>query len=176
MVISNHKGIAQKVRQLRNHGAEPKYFHSVVGSNSRLDEIQAAILRVKLEHLEGWNQQRRHNADYYAEGFGSGDCLGEITLPAKAPHRTHTFHQYVIRCRKRDELRAFLRSRSIETEIYYPLPLHQQESFRYLGYAASDFPASREAAKSTLALPIYPELSAEQKSHVIDSVAAFYRQ
>jgi len=176
MVISNHKSIARKVRQLRNQGAEPKYFHPVVGSNSRLDEIQAAILRVKLERLDGWNQNRRRNAEYYEEGFGSRDCLGEISLPAKAAHRTHIYHQFVIRCRRRDELRTFLRSRSIGTEIYYPLPLHEQESLRYLGYAASDFPASREAAKSTLALPIYPELSAEQKSHVIDSVAAFYRQ
>jgi dTDP-4-amino-4,6-dideoxygalactose transaminase len=176
MVISGNKKIAQTVRQLRNHGAEPKYFHPMVGFNSRLDEIQAAVLRVKLERLEGWNRARRSNAEHYEESFSSQDCIEMITLPPRAPHRTHIYHQFVIRCRRRDELRTFLRSRSIGTEIYYPLPLHEQESFRYLGYAASDFPASREASQSTLALPIYPELTPEQQNHVIDSIAAFYRQ
>jgi dTDP-4-amino-4,6-dideoxygalactose transaminase len=176
MVVSRHRNLAERVKQLRNHGANPKYFYPMIGFNSRLDEIQAAVLRVKLGHLNEWIRARQRNAADYERGFEAAGVLEHVRLPSAAPHRSHTFHQYVIRCPRRDELRTFLQSRLVGTEIYYPLSLHEQESFRKLGYTAADFPQSRNAAKTTLALPVYPELTDEQKSHVIGSVAEFYRQ
>ena len=174
MVITRSKDLAQQVRLLRGHGAQPKYFHSVVGYNSRLDELQAAVLRVKLAHLDHWIGSRQRNAAEYNELFQAAGLLSKIAVPVIKGHRTHTFHQYVIRAADRDHLRTFLQSHGIGTEIYYPLPLHQQECFRYLGYDSASFPRSRNAAAQTLALPVYPELSAEQKSYVVRTIAEFY--
>lgn len=176
MVMASSEELAARVRLLRAHGAKPKYYHAVVGFNSRLDEIQAAILRVKLEYLEGWSQARNRNAVIYEEQFQAAGLLNQVRLPVTAAGRTHIYHQYVIRCRKRDDLQAFLKSRGIGTEIYYPLSLHEQECFRYLGYSPVDLPRSRAAAREVLALPIYPELTREQISYVVGAIAEFHRQ
>ncbi len=176
MVVTCDEELAQRVRLLRTHGAEPKYFHSVVGYNSRLDEIQAAILRVKLNHLDDWTRGRQRNAARYEEDLRAAGLLNRIATPKISAGRNHIFHQYVIRCPKRNELQAFLRMQGIGTEIYYPLALHEQECFRPLGYQPSDFPRSRKAAQETLALPVYPELADEQRRYVVESISEFYRQ
>jgi dTDP-4-amino-4,6-dideoxygalactose transaminase len=176
MVTTSDAELAARIRLLRTHGAGKKYFHSAVGFNSRLDEIQAAILRVKMRHLEEWNKKRILNAARYEQEFTAAGLLSHITLPAVCSGRTHIYHQYVIRCKKRDQLREYLKAREIGCEIYYPLSLHEQKCFEYLHYEASDFPHSRNAAAEVLALPIYPELTEEQIAHVAYSVAEFYRQ
>ena len=174
MVVTTSDELAGRVRLLRTHGAQPKYYHAVVGFNSRLDEIQAAILRVKLAHLETWSLARNNNAATYEELFQEAGLNGKVKVPACAAGRTHIYHQYVIRCSKRDELQAFLKSSGIGTEIYYPVPLHEQECFRYLGYAPADMPRSRAAAREVLALPVYPELTREQIACVVATIAEFY--
>jgi len=174
MIVTSNQDLADRVRLLRTHGAHPKYYHALVGFNSRLDELQAAILRVKLPHLKRWSQARRENAESYEKGMRALDLLSNVTPPATLPNRSHIFHQYVIRCKKRDALRDFLKSRGVYTEIYYPVSLHEQECFSYLKHSASDLPVSHAASKDTLALPIYPELTAEQKEHVVSSIAEFY--
>jgi dTDP-4-amino-4,6-dideoxygalactose transaminase len=174
MVVSGNKDLARKIRLLRSHGMEPKYYHSIVGFNSRLDEIQAAVLRVKLGFLNEWNQGRRRNAAAYEAAFLDAGLRETVKIPAVLAGKQHIFHQYVIRCPKRDQLRAFLQNHGIGTEIYYPLPLHRQECFRSLGYGAADFPCSNEAAEQCLALPIYPELTPEQISYVVRCIAEFY--
>jgi dTDP-4-amino-4,6-dideoxygalactose transaminase len=176
MVISSNPQLAEKVRLLRTHGAHPKYYHAIVGFNSRLDELQAAVLRVKLPYLRQWSESRHENAIRYGEGFEEAGLLSSITTPSILPDRSHIFHQYVIRCKERDPLQAFLKARGIGTEIYYPVSLHEQECFRYLGYSAADLPRSHAASKETLALPIYPELTEEQRSYVVRSIAAFYEK
>ncbi len=174
MVITSDTRLADRVRMLRSHGMQPRYYHSMVGYNSRLDEIQAAILRVKLPYLRKWCEARRQNALRYQKGFEASDLLGLVKPPVVLPKRSHIFHQYVIRCARRDELRASLRGAGIGTEVYYPVSLHEQECFGYLGYSAADMPRSRAATKEVLALPIYPELSEEQIEWVVSSIAAFY--
>jgi dTDP-4-amino-4,6-dideoxygalactose transaminase len=174
MVISRDKDLGQLVRLLRNHGMQPKYLHSRIGFNSRLDELQAAVLRVKLPYLQQWSESRRRNAARYDAAFRSAGLLGMVQTPPVLEHRKHIFHQYVIRCQKRDELRAALQGCGIGCEIYYPLSLHQQECFLSLGYGSADFPRSNEAAEQTLALPIYPELTAEQQDYVVRCIADFY--
>jgi dTDP-4-amino-4,6-dideoxygalactose transaminase len=176
MVITSNEQLGDRVRLLRTHGSHPKYYHSIVGFNSRLDELQAAVLRVKLPYLEQWSCARRNNADSYTKDFASKDLLSFVKVPDVLPDRSHIFHQYVIRCRMRDELQSHLKAQGIGTEIYYPVSLHEQECFQYLGYTAADFPCSAAASKETLALPIYPELSVEQRRYVVDSIAAFYRK
>lgn len=176
MIVSSNKQLADRVRLLRTHGSHPKYYHSIVGFNSRLDEIQAAILRVKLPYLQQWSDARRKNAEKYGEDFKAAGLLSEIKLPAVLPDRSHIFHQYIIRSRKRNELQSVLKSAGIGTEIYYPVSLHEQECFSYLGYSPMDFPESREASEETLALPIYPELSDEQRRFVVNQIAAFYKK
>jgi dTDP-4-amino-4,6-dideoxygalactose transaminase len=176
MILTSSQQLADRVRLLRTHGAYPKYFHSIVGFNSRLDELQAAVLRVKLPYLKTWSGARRGNALRYGKDFEAFDLLSYVTPPTILPDRSHIFHQYVIRCRMRDELRAFLNSRGVNTEIYYPVSLHEQECFLDLCYSVEDLPASHAASKETLALPIYPELSEEQRSYVVESIAAFYKQ
>ena len=174
MVVTNDGEIAARVRLLRTHGGARRYYHSVVGYNSRLDELQAAILRVKLAHLAGWNEGRRRNAAAYEADFSAAGLTPHVTAPPVLPDRDHIYHQYVVRCQRRDELKAHLTAKGIGTEIYYPVSLHQQECFGYLGYRPSDFPHSRKAAQETLALPVYAELSAEQRSYVVSSIAEFY--
>jgi len=176
MVTTSNAELAARIRLLRTHGAEKRYFHSTVGFNSRLDEIQAAILRVKLRHLEEWTKMRVRNAACYEREFQAAGLRSHIALPVICQGRTHIFHQYVIRCKYRDRLQEFLKSRGIGSEIYYPLPLHEQKCFDYLHYEAKDFPHSRIAASQVLALPIYPELTKEQITCVVQSIAEFYAQ
>ena len=176
MVVSGRKDLAELVRLLRAHGAQSKYRHSIVGFNSRLDEIQAAILRVKLSFVEDWNQARQRNAAAYERDFQAAGLYGRILTPITRPDCSHIFHQYVVRCQNRDELKAFLKSRGIGTEVYYPVPLHEQECFFKLGYNSSDFPCSSAAAREVLALPVYPELTDEQRAYVVSAIGQFYRQ
>ncbi len=175
MVISSNPQLAERVRLLRTHGSHQKYFHSIVGFNSRLDELQAAILRVKLPYLQDWSNARYRNAVRYGEDFRAAGLLSEVTPPPVLPDRSHIFHQYVIRCKMRDELQAALKSAGIGNEIYYPVSLHEQECFRSLGYGAADLPRSHAASKETLALPVYPELSDAQRQYVVHTTAAFYK-
>lgn len=175
MVVTADQGLAERVRLLRGHGAHARYYHDIVGFNSRLDELQAAVLRVKLPHLDRWSEGRRRNAEAYGEEFRAAGLLDLLTPPEVLPDRSHIFHQYVIRAARRDALQAFLREGGIGTEVYYPVPLHEQECFRPLGYGAEDFPRSRAASRETLALPVYPELSGEQRRFVVERIARFYR-
>ncbi len=175
MCVTNDAALAKRLAILRVHGMEPKYYHREIGGNFRLDEIQAAVLNVKLKYLDAWSAARLRNAQYYDRAFAASG-LGQRVLtprPAKARAR-HIYNQYVVRVPRRDELRKYLTEREIGTEVYYPVPLHMQECFKYLGYAPSDFPESARAAKETLALPIFPELSEAQLQFVVDSIAQFY--
>jgi dTDP-4-amino-4,6-dideoxygalactose transaminase len=176
MCVANDAGIAERLRILRVHGAEPKYYHDFVGGNFRLDEIQAAVLVVKLAHLDGWTAARQSNASHYAELFEEQGLPDAVRLPDMTARGRHVFNQFVIRAPSRDRLRAHLASRGIGTEIYYPLPLHEQRCFAYLGHEPEDFPVSHKAAAEVLALPVYPELTAEQRKYVVAEIAAFYRQ
>ena len=170
LLTTNDAALAHEVRLLRNHGAEPKYFHKRIGGNFRLDALQAAVLRVKLPHLDGWTEARRRNADRYDALFRERDREGAVTLPARAPDRRHIFNQYVIRVRERDAVRARLEAAGIGTEIYYPVPFHLQECFAPLGYRQGDFPAAEAAAAETLALPIYGELTEAQQREVVAAI------
>jgi dTDP-4-amino-4,6-dideoxygalactose transaminase len=170
MVTTNDAALADEVRLLRNHGAERKYFHTRIGGNFRLDALQAAVLRVKLPHLDGWTEARRRNADRYDRMFGERGVA--IDLPVRAPHRRHIFNQYVIRLRNRDAVKAALDAAGIGNEIYYPVPFHLQECFAPLGYRPGDFPQAEAAAADVLAIPIYGELSEAQQRLVVDTVAA----
>ena len=167
--------LAREMRLLRNHGAEPKYFHTRVGGNFRLDAIQAAVLRVKLPHLTRWTDMRRANADRYDRLFAdaglSAASGGPIVLPVRPPDRTHIFNQYVIRVADRDRVRERLSAGGIGTEIYYPVPFHLQECFSPLGHRRGDFPAAEQAAAEVLALPIYGELTAQQQADVVSALA-----
>jgi len=173
-VITSDEGCAKKLRMLRNHGAEPKYYHSLIGGNFRLDALQAAVVDVKLRHLDDWTAARQANAGRYDRLFKEKGIVGEegVVLPEVVTDR-HIFNQYVIRVRRRDELREFLKQRDIGHEVYYPVPLHLQECFARLGYGEGDFPESERAALESIALPVYPELSDEQASYVVGSIAEF---
>jgi dTDP-4-amino-4,6-dideoxygalactose transaminase len=179
MIICRDDAVAQRLRVCRQHGMEPRYYHHFIGGNFRLDEIQAAILGVKLPHLDEWSAARRLVADRYRSEFQRLSLTGKITLPVE-PYRErgltnhHIYHQYVIRTEQRDALRDHLRRKEIGTAIYYPLGLHEQECFRYLGYRAGDFPETERAARETLALPIYPELSAEAQRYVVEAIAEIF--
>jgi dTDP-4-amino-4,6-dideoxygalactose transaminase len=175
MCVCNDDALYERMRILRVHGGEPKYYHALIGGNFRLDEIQAAVLVVKLKHLDAWTHGRQANADRYDELFRAADLGGAVRVPARVPGVRHIFNQYVIRTAKRDALRAHLAARGIGTEIYYPLPLHSQRCFAYLKHAPEDFPESERAAGEVLALPIYPELQPEQIECVVREVAAFFR-
>jgi len=175
MCVIQSRGLAERVRILRVHGGEPKYYHSVIGGNFRLDELQAAVLSIKLKHLDAWTEGRQRNAERYDELIGAAELQDAVTVPFRNPGERHIFNQYVIRARRRDELRAHLERHGIGTEIYYPLPLHEQQCFAYLGHAPDEFPNSQRAAREVLALPVYPELKSEQLEHVVRSIAAFYR-
>lgn len=168
--------IARKVRAIRQHGGEVKYHHDLVGGNFRLDALQAAILRVKLPHLESWTSARRKNAERYRALFAQAGLVGTVTLPAQAADRTHIYNQFVIRVPERDRLRAHLQSSGIGTEVYYPLPLHLQPCLRDLGYRAGSFPVAETAANEALALPIYGELTEAQQSRVVETIRNFYQQ
>jgi dTDP-4-amino-4,6-dideoxygalactose transaminase len=177
MIVTDDAELARAVARLRVHGMEPKYVHHEVGFNSRLDAIQAAVLRVKLRHLDAWNAARRDVARRYQTLFSESGLEGVVGLPSEAPGRFHVYNQYVIRVRAeaRDSLRAHLAASRIGTEIYYPIPLHQQVCFASLGYQRGDFPHSEAAALETIALPIYAELSENSQCYVVEKVAQFFR-
>lgn len=166
LVTTNTDSLAHELRLLRNHGAEPKYFHSRIGGNFRLDALQAAVLRVKLPYLGEWTEARRVNARRYDELFASADLKG-IVLPTETPGYRHIFNQYIVRVPHRDRVRSYMTDHGIGTEIYYPVPFHLQACFAPLGYAPGDFPHSEDAANSTLALPIYGELTIDQQQAVV---------
>ena len=176
MMTTNCPDYYESLKVLRLHGSKPKYYHKVVGVNSRLDTLQAAILRVKLPKLDAWTKARQDNAAWYNQVFTQVGLAGKfIELPYNAPKSNrHIYNQYVLRAQKRDELMKFLKEKNIGTEVYYPVPLHLQECFAYLGYRNGDLPHSEAAALQTLALPVYPELTHEQKQYVADTVKAFY--
>jgi dTDP-4-amino-4,6-dideoxygalactose transaminase len=177
MLVTNDLAHARRLRMLRVHGEETKYHHKLVGINSRLDALQAAVLRVKLPHLDEWSAGRQRKAQHYELMFGDAGLEDKIELPFVRTKARHIFHQFVIRVRdgRRDALREYLREAGIGTDVYYPVPLHLQECFAYLGYEPGDFPIAEKAAKETLALPVYPELTDRQQDYVVSSIANFFR-
>ena len=179
LVTTNHAEFADHMRRLRNHGSPQRYLHEELGWNCRLDAIQAAVLRVKLPHLETCNRKRREHAAAYdllltQSGLISATGDSPVRVLTRSPHAHHVYHQYVIRAQRRDELRQFLTDRKIGTEIYYPIPLHLQPVFAYLGYREGDLPESERAAREVLALPMFPELTDEEQQWVVESIAEFY--
>jgi dTDP-4-amino-4,6-dideoxygalactose transaminase len=182
LITTNDDKVAARARSLRAHGSTKRYYHDEIGWNSRLDSLQAAILRVKLKYIEDWNLQRRKRADAYdmlltSAGLASsanGAKQSPIKILKRNPHAGCIFHQYVIRAERRDELAAFLGKNQIGSMIYYPLPLHLQKCFAYLGYAEGDLPECERAAKDVLALPIFPELTSDEQSAVVSAIADFY--
>lgn len=176
-VTTNDDALAKKLLALRVHGSEEKYYHKYVGLNSRLDGFQGAVLRVKLPHLDGWTDRRRANADNYRRLFTDLGLSEQIGLPVERKNAKHIYNQYVIRVpNHRDELRAYLTEKGIGTDVYYPVPLHLQECFAYLGHKPGDMPEAEKAALETLALPIYPELRSDQRAYVAENIAEFFEQ
>ena len=183
MVVVNDKERYEHLMVLRMHGAKPKYYHKCIGGNFRLDALQAAVLDVKLKYLDQWSAARRHNADFYDRAFLSSGLVerGLVSTP-KAVYKEsgdtnhHIYNQYTIRAKNRDGLRAHLRDADIGVEIYYPVPLHLQDCYRYLGHKAGDFPESEQAADEVLALPIYPDLTEDQKTYVVESIRSYYEE
>jgi dTDP-4-amino-4,6-dideoxygalactose transaminase len=190
-VTTADSAIADKVRSLRNHGSTQRYHHDEIGWNSRLDAMQAAVLRVKLKYVEKWNAQRRERAAEYHRMLSAAgvaerhvsegapvavypSSAAPVVLPHTAALASHIFHQYVVRVQRRDELRVFLADRGIGTEVYYPVPLHLQPALRYIGYTQGDFPEAERAAQEVLALPMFPELKADEQAYVVESIAEFY--
>lgn len=174
LCTANDPELAERLEVLRVHGGKPKYYHAFIGGNFRLDELQAAVLRVKLKHLDAWTSARQANAAYYDSEFAQAQLEGRVRMPYAVPGCRHIYNQYVVRASNRDALKSHLALRGIGTEIYYPVPLHQQKCFEYLGYHSGDFPESEKAAAESLALPVYPELAPAQLAHVVASIAEFY--
>ena len=179
LVTTNQAEFADHMRRLRNHGSPQRYLHEELGWNCRLDAIQAAVLRVKLPHVETWNRKRREHAAAYdllltQSGLISATGDSPVRVLTRSPHAHHVYHQYVIRAQRRDQLRQFLTDRKIGTEIYYPIPLHLQPVFAYLGYREGELPESERAAREVLALPMFPELTDEEQQWVVESIAEFY--
>lgn len=175
MIVTSDAEFAARLCSLRVHGETTRYYHKYVGINSRLDEIQAAVLRVKLPYLDRWSDARCRNAARYDELFATADLTDEVTLPSVRPNVRHIFNQYVVHATRRDALIEHLKRNDIGTGVYYPVPLHLQECFRFLNYREGDFPVSEQAARETLALPVYPELTLEQQQHVVDAINRFYK-
>jgi dTDP-4-amino-4,6-dideoxygalactose transaminase len=179
MVVCNDDALAAKMRALRNHGMEPRYYHQYVGGNFRIDALQSAVLHVKLPHLDTWSAARRERAAIYRQEFASRGLDEILKLPAEPwassglPNH-HIYNQFVVRVPQRDALRQHLHANDIGTEVYYPLALHQQECFKELGYGAGDFPEAERAARETMALPIYPELTREEQIYTIEKIAEFF--
>ena len=167
--------LAEKLFALRVHGSKERYYHKWVGLNSRLDGFQGAVLRVKLPHLDSWSDKRKANADRYTQLFTDAGLTEQVGLPYERENVRHIYNQYVVRIPgKRDQLRAFMTEKGIGTDIYYPVPLHLQECFDYVGYKEGAFPESEKASKETLALPIFPELKSNQQEYVVESIAQFF--
>ncbi len=176
MCTTNDESLAERMRVLRLHGGKPKYYHSLVGGNFRLDAIQAAILLVKLKSLDDWTATRQSNAAFYDQAFADAGLASKVSTPKTLTGKRHIYNQYVLRVQSRDELRQYLGSANIGSEIYYPVPLHLQKCFADLGYKEGDCPKSESAANETIAVPVYPELSREQQQYVVDTIASFYNQ
>lgn len=181
MVVTNDADLAERIRILRVHGSQPKYYHKLIGGNFRLDTIQAAVLNVKLNYLDGWTKRRQENAARYETLFRQSGLVqkGKVRLPDpvyrdKGIKHYHIYNQFVLRVERRDDLIAHLKQKGIGAEIYYPVPFHLQECFRYLGHKAGDFPESERAANETIAIPIYPELTMAQQTEVVEAIASFY--
>jgi dTDP-4-amino-4,6-dideoxygalactose transaminase len=175
-LTTNDDALAAKLRALRVHGAEEKYYHKYVGLNSRIDGFQGAVLRVKLPHLDAWTEKRQANAERYRRLFTDLGLLEEIVLPFERANSRHIYNQFVIRVPgRRAKLKEHLAENNVGTDIYYPVPLHLQECFAYLGYKKGDLPESERAADETLALPIYPEMRVEQQEYVTEKIAEFFR-
>ena len=172
--VTNDAELAAKLFKLRVHGMEPKYYHQLIGGNFRLDEIQAAVLNVKLPHLDSWSEARQRNAAFYDAVFAKAGIRGLVPPPPAPKGARHIYNQYCVRVPRRDELRAHLGTAGVGVEIYYPLPLHMQQCFEYLGHRPEDFPESLRASQESLALPIYPELEESQLQYVVDSVRTFF--
>jgi dTDP-4-amino-4,6-dideoxygalactose transaminase len=182
MVLTGSARLAERLRMLRVHGGFGKYYYKLIGGNFRLDALQAAVLRVKFRHLEEWQRKRQERAAYYDRGFAASGLTSArlVQTPAavykdSSARNFHTYHQYVIRTKDRDKLKAHLRLKGVGTSVFYPLSLHQQECFSCLGYRRGDFPVSEKAAREVLALPIFPELTAEQQDYIVESIKEFYR-
>jgi dTDP-4-amino-4,6-dideoxygalactose transaminase len=173
LLTTNDAGLAERARLLRVHGMEPKYYHHLVGGNFRMDALQAAVLRVKAPHLAAWTEARRLNASRYARLFRERNLLDRVVLPVEPSGLRHIFNQFVIRAPERDKLRRHLAARQIGTEIYYPVPFHEQSCFADLRHRPGDFPHAERAANETVALPIYAELTEEQQALVVDAIADF---
>ena len=171
MLTTNDDDLAKKVRVLRDHGSPERYQHTVVGMNARPDEIQAAVLRAKLPHLEGWNERRRENAAHYTELLAS---MPDVIAPSVASYAEHVFHLYVVRAPQRDALRAYFRDHGVGAGIHYPLPCHLQPAFQFLGYQLGDLPATEQVAGEILSLPMYAELTAAQREYVVGQMRDFY--
>lgn len=176
IVTAGDSGIYERLRILRVHGSNPKYYHKMVGGNFRLDALQAAIVAVKLDYLDGWTTARQENAARYRGLFASAGLTARVHLPVEKESR-HIYNQFVIRVdHGRDDLRTYLGTQGIGTEVYYPVPMHLQECFAELGHRVGDFPASEQAANQTLALPIYPELTESQQAFVVETIGAFFNR
>jgi len=175
LCVTNDAQLAERLEILRVHGGKPKYYHAFIGGNFRIDELQAAVLNVKLPHLDDWTAGRQRNAAFYDGAFRAAGLGDAVTPPAPAGAGRHIYNQYVVRVRDRDALRQHLAERGVGSEIYYPVPLHLQQCFAYLEHRAGDFPEAERAARETLALPIYPELTERQLQYVVDTIADFYR-
>ncbi|HUQ49849.1 MAG TPA: DegT/DnrJ/EryC1/StrS family aminotransferase [Terriglobales bacterium] len=179
LVTTSDPKMAEHLRRLRNHGSSKRYYHEEIGWNSRLDSVQAAILRVKLKYIQQWNAKRAERAAAYnlllkSAGLLGSKGLGPVRLLESRPEAHHIYHQYVVRVDRRDELRDFLTSKGIGSEVYYPIPLHMQRCFIYLGYCEGDLPESEKAAREVLALPMFPELTAEEQAAVVNAISEFY--
>jgi len=181
MVLTNSHQLRERLIALRNHGSQQRYLHAWLGGNFRLDEIQAAVLRIKLKYLSQWIKERQEKAAYYTQLFQDSKLAEEgivIAPPAQYENKNivnfHTYHQYVVRVQQRDELRQYLLEKGVATAIYYPIPLHLQPCFQYLGYKKGDFPCAEQASSEVLALPIYPEIPASHQEYVVDQIKEFY--
>ena len=174
MVAGDNEQIAEKIRMLRVHGSKNKYFHLVEGRNSRLDEIQAGILRVKLKYLNGWNEQRREKAKIYSELFLKNGLADRVTIPKIVEHTKHVFHLCVVRIKQRDKFLDFLKSKNIFAAVHYPVPLHLQEVYAELGHQLGDFPNAELVAGEVISLPLYPEITQDQISLVVETIKDFF--
>jgi len=174
LVTTNDEALAERLVDLRVHGMRPKYVHHLVGGNFRIDALQAAVLRAKLPRLDGWVSRRRAGAAHYRELFAAAGLDGVVGLPAELAGRGHSYNQFVVRVPRRDALREHLSKLGIGTEVYYPIALHEQACFAALGHRRGDFPRSEQAAGEVLALPIFPELRAEERERVVAGIASFF--
>ena len=175
LITTNDDKLNEAMAMLRVHGSQVRYLHELIGINSRLDALQAAVLQVKLKYLDQWTAGRQRNAARYQQLFTDAKLTDRVTLPTTAKGNEHVFNQYTVRVQKRDELRAYLKDKGVGTEIYYPVPMHRQSCYRDLGYQKGCFPVSEQAAEEVLSLPIYAELSVAQLTYVVETLDAFYK-